>query len=155
MTTAAIVAFLMTAVKSSSVVMTAFVTLAVVVAAIMAFPVVMSVVVAFGVGIIRKLTLGQCLCRGIRRTGHATVELYPGLGQGGLRTHADPAADQGVGLRGFQETGQRAVAAAVGGYDLLRYDFAVLHVVELELLRVAEMLEDLSVFISYRNSHSI
>ena len=47
------------------------------------------------------------------------------------------------------------MAAAVGGNDLLANDPAVLHVVELELLRVSEMLEDLSVFIAYCDSHYI
>ena len=93
--------------------------------------VVMVVMIASGIGIIRERPFRKGFCSGIRRTGHAAVELDPGFGQGGLRSHADPAADQGIGLRGFQETGQRAVTAAVGGNDLFRYNFAVLHIVEL------------------------
>ena len=61
----------------------------------------------------------------------------------------------GVGIIREPAFGQRAVTAAVGGHDLLRDDHAVLHVVELELLRVAEMLKDLSVFVRHCDSHIV
>ena len=50
-------------------------------------------------------------------------------------------------------TSQRAVAAAPGVDDGGGDDAAVLNVIELELRGSAEMLEDLSVFIGYCNSH--
>ena len=164
MAAAALIALLVTALEAFSMMVPAFVALAVLVAAVMAFavmstlmafPVMMVVVVAPGVGIIREPAFGQRPGRRVRGTAHAAVELDPGLGQRALRAHADPAADQRVRLRGLQKAGQRAVTAAAGGHDLFRDDPAVLRVVELELLRVAEMLEDLSVFVSYCNSHSI
>ena len=164
MPAAALVSLLVTAVEAFSMMVPAFVALAVLVAAVMAFavmstlmafPVMMVVVVAPGVGIIREPAFGQRLDRRVRGAVHAAVELDPGLSQRILCAHANAAADQRVRLRGFQKTGQRAVSAAVCGYNLLRDDLTALHVVELELLRVAEMLEDLSVFVSYCNSHSI
>ena len=163
MTAAALIALLMAAVEALPVMVPALVFLAVVVPAFMtfsmvmpalvAFPVVMAVVIAFSIGIILQCTLCQSLSGRIGRTGDPAVELDARLGQRSLCAHANAAADQRVHLCGFQKSGQCAVAAAVGGYDLLRDDFPVLHVIELELLRVAEMLEDLSVFISYCDSH--
>ena len=165
MTAAALIALLMAAVEALpvmvstlvflAVVVPAFMTFSMVMPALVAFPVVMAVVIAFSIGIILQCTLCQSLSGRIGRTGDTAVELDARLGQRSLRAHANAAADQRVHLCGFQKSGQCTVAAAVGGYDLLRDDFPVLHVIELELLRVAEMLEDLSVFVSYCNSHSI
>ena len=149
MTAAALVAFLMTAVEALTVVMTALVTTSVVMTAVMAF----TVVIASGVGIILQRPLDQRLRSCIRRAAHAAVKLNSGLGQCVLRTHADAPADQRVRLGSLQETGQCAVPAAVGGNDLLRDNPAILHVVKLKLLGMTEMLEDLSVFISYCDSH--
>ena len=138
-TAAAFVAFLMAAVKAFSVMMTtfvpfaavmsAFMALAMMMPAIMPFTVMMIVVVASGVGIIRERPFCQCLGSSVRRARHASVEANTGLSQSGLCSHADPAADQGVCLRGFQETGQCAVAAAVGGHDLFSDNLAVLYVI--------------------------
>ena len=165
MTAAAFISLLVAAVKAFAVVVSALMPLTVVVSAFMvfsmvmpalvAFPVVMAVVIAFSIGIILQCTLCQSLSGRVGRTGDPAVELDARLGQRSLRAHANAAADQRVHLCGFQKSGQCTVAAAVGGYDLLRDNFPVLHVIELELLRVAEMLEDLSVFVSYCNSPSI
>ncbi len=146
MTTATVVPFLMPAVKAFSMVMTAFVPLAVVVTAFMTFPVAMTVVVALRVGIIPECALRKRYGCCVRRTGYAAVELDARLCQCILSTHADAAADQGIHLRGFQEARQRAMPAAVGRHDLFLNDFTVLHIIELELLRVTEVLENLSVF---------
>ena len=165
MTAAAFISLLVAAVKAFAVVVSALMPLTVVVSAFMvfsmvmpalvAFPVVMAVVVAFGIGIILQRTLCQSLCGRIGRTGNPAVELDPRLSQRILCPHADAAADQCVRLRCFQEAGQCAVPAAVGGNYLLRYNSSTLHIIELELLGVAEMLENLSVFISYCDSHCI
>ena len=47
------------------------------------------------------------------------------------------------------------MSAAVGGYDPFGDNLPVLHVIELELFGVPEVLKDLSVVISYRNSHIV
>ena len=155
MVAAALIALLVTALEAFSMMVPAFVPCTMMMTALMAFPVMMAVVVASGIGIILQRILCQSLRGCVGRTGNAAVEPDPRLGQCVLRTHADAAANQRVHLRGFQETGQRPVSAAVSGHDLLRDDLSIFHVIELELLRVAEMLEDLSVFVSYRNSHRI
>ena len=49
--------------------------------------------------------------------------------------------------------GQRAVARAVALEDAFGLDRAVLHLVELELARVAKVLKDVSIFIGNRDLH--
>lgn len=143
MAAASVVAFLMTAAVSLSVVVPAFMT----------FSVVVPMVVTLGIGIIFQSALDQCFGCFVRRTRYAAVEFDARFGQRILSAHADAAAEQGVHLRDFQEACQCAVPAAVSGHNLFLDDFTVLHIIELELLRVTEVLENLSVFISYRNSH--
>ena len=141
-------------VVAASAVMTAFVTLAVM-TAIVIFAVMMTVVVTLCVGIELQIPLRERQCRCVCGPGHATVERDACFRKCVARAHADAAADQRVRLRCFQETGERAMSAAVRVHDLFADDFAVRHVIELELLRVAEMLKDLSVFIGDCDSHMI
>ena len=77
----------------------------------------------------------------------AGVQVDAGRCQGVDGAAADAAADQGVHLKGAQEGGQGAVAAAVGVHHHGPGDLAVLHIVELELLGVAEVLENAAVFV--------
>ena len=164
MTAAPLIALLVATVKTFSMVVPTIVLLAVMLSAFMvfsvamtalvAFPVMMTVVVALRIGIILEGALCKRFGCCVRRTGYAAVELDARLGQRVLRAHADAAADQDIHLRGFQEACQRAMPTAVGRHDLFLNDFTVLHIIKLELLRVTEVLENLSVLISYRNSHS-
>ena len=131
---------------AAAAVVAAVVTLAVVMAAVMVFAVVMTVVVALRVGVELQIARRERLRRCVRGAGHAAVELDARFRERVARAHPDAAADQRVRLRRLQESGQRAVAAAVRVHDLLADDFAALRIVELELLCVAEVLEDLSVF---------
>ena len=153
MTAAALITFLMPTIEAFTVVVSAFMPLAMVMATIMTFTVMMAVVITFCVGIILQCPFGQRLRGRVCRACHATIKSDSRLGQRVLRTHANSAADQRVRLRRFQKPGKRAVAAAIGGDDLLSYYSAILYIVELKLLGVAEMLEDLSVFISDCDSH--
>ena len=155
MTAAALIAFLMAAVEAFAVVMSAHMPLATVMTTIVTLAVMVAVMVASGIGIILKRPLGKGLCRRIGGTGNTAVEANPRLGQRVLRAHANAAADQRVHLRRFQEAGQRAMAAAVGGHNLFGDDLAVRYVVELKLLRMAEMLEDFSILISCCDSHTV
>ena len=155
MAAAALVTFLMPTVEAFAVMVSTLVTASVMMSTLVPLTVVMAVVVAFGIGIILQRTLCQSLRGCIGRTRNPAVELDSRLGQRILRTHADAAADQCIRLGGFQESGQCAVTTAIGWYDLLGNDLAILHVVELELLGVAEMLEDLSVFVRHCDSHRV
>ena len=135
-------------VMAAAAVMAAFVTLAVVMAvmaAVMVLAVVMTVVVALRVGVELQISLRERECRRVSGSGHAAVEMNARFRERVARAHADAAADQSIRLRRFQKTGERAVAAAVRVHDLLSDDFAVFRIVELELLRVAEMLDRKSV----------
>ena len=120
MAAAALVTFLMPTVEAFAVMVSALVTASVMMPTLVPLTVVMAVVIAFSIGIILQRTLCQSLSGRIGRTGDPAVELDARLGQRSLRAHADAAADQRVHLCGFQKSGQCAVAAAVGGYDLLR-----------------------------------
>ena len=153
MASAAFIAFLVAARMPFTVVVSAHMALSMVMTTIMTFTVMMAVVIAFGVGIILQCPFGQRLRGRVCRACHAAVEFDSRLSQSILRTHADAAADQRVRLRRFQKPGKSAMTAAVGRDDLLRDDFTILHIVEFELLGVAKMLEDISVFIGYRDSH--
>ena len=90
----------------------------------------------------------------LRFAADAAVELDTGLRQCHLGTAADAAADQGIHALLHQEARQRAVAAAVGVHHFLPDDLAVRHFIDLELLRVAEVLENLTVFIGNCNFHN-
>ena len=125
---------------------------AVIVAAVAA---VMLVMIAAGVGIVVEPSLRQCLRRLVGGALHARVQTDARFGKRHLRAHADAAADQRVDLGFLQKACQQSVAAAVGIHDLRVDDAAVLHIVQLELLGVAEVLEDFSVLIGDRDSHVV
>lgn len=116
-------------------------------------PVRMIVMAALHVGIILQRSCKQSRRRFVRAAGHAAVELNPRLCQRILCACADAAADEYMYAVGCEEARQCAVAAALGIRDLFPDDPVFLHVVELELRRVAKVLEYVSVFICYRNSH--
>ena len=81
--------------------------------------VVMSMVIAVGIRIILQISFGKCFRCFISRTLDYAIKLDSGIGERHLRTHSDPAADQGIRLCCLQETGQRTVPTSVGVYDLL------------------------------------
>ena len=117
--------------------------------------VMMSMVIAVGVRIILQISFGKRLRCFVSRTLDTSIKFDSGIGECHLRTHTDPAANKSIRLCRLQEAGKRAVSASIGVYDLLIYDLSVLYVVQLELLCVSKMLEDLSVFIGYCDSHGI
>ena len=114
---------------------------------------VMVVVIAMGVRVESQRSLRERPCRLVRVSLHAGVELDADVGQRHLRAHADAAANQRVDLGRLQKSGQRSVATPVGINDLRSRKLSVFHIVQLELLGVTEMLKDLSVLISNRDSH--
>ena len=125
MAAAAIVIFLMTAVKAFPMAMSALVIFTVVMSAFMAFTLVMSalvpsavvmsalmtftmmltVVVASGIGIKLERALGKSPGSRVSRTGNAAVKPDARLCQRILCSHANAAADQAIYLSSFQETG--------------------------------------------------
>ena len=91
----------------------------------------------------------------VRRTGNAAKQLYSRICKRRLCTCADASAYERVHTVLPEEPGQCAVAAALCIHDLLGSNRAVFNVIELELLRVAKVLEYRTVFISYCNTHDI
>lgn len=116
-------------------------------------PVRMIVMAALHVGIILQRSCKQSRRRFVRAAGHAAVELNPRLCQRILCACADAAADEYMYAVGCEEARQCAVAAALGIRDLFPDNPVFLHIVELELRRVAKVLEYASIFICYCNSH--
>ena len=113
------------------------------------------VVGALGQGIVHQQPGGQVLRRLVRVPGHPGVELDARLGQGGFGTAPNAAAHQGLHPLGLEEPGQGPVAAAVGVHHLGGDHLAPLQLVELELGGVAEVLEDLSVFVGNGRFHNV
>ena len=101
-----------------------------------------------------QLALQIGVHRLIRVSGGAGAQLDALLRQSGLGAAADAAADQNVDAAIAQQGGQGAVAAAVGVDDLRGDHPAVLHLIDLERLRVAEVLEHFAVFIGDCDFHS-
>ena len=89
----------------------------------------------------------------VRAAGDAGVELDSRLCQGGAGSGPDAAADQGVHPVALEKARQGTVAAA-GGADHLGGGHApVRHIVQLELLTVAEVLKHLAILIGDCDFH--
>ena len=105
------------------------------------------------IGIIVQAAAQQSLHLSVRISGSAGKQLDASLGQGIAGAAADTAANQGLHPVGSQESRQGPVAAAVGVHYLSGHYLAVLHLIDLELLRVPKMLKYLSIVISYCDLH--
>ena len=114
-----------------------------------------AVMVAADVGIVVQVAGQECFHSVIGIAGNTAVELDAGLRQSHLRAAADAAADQNVNTAVEQEICQSAVTAAVGIHDLGGDDSTVFNIVNLELLGVAEMLENQLVCVSNCNFHGV
>lgn len=119
----------------------------------MTFTVMLVVMIAARIRIILQRTRRKRLCRFIRRTFYAGVQPDTGFCDGCPSHRADPAAKQDVRFCRFQKTCKSAVMDAVGVNDLFVHDPSFLDVVQFELLRLAEMLENFSVLIGDCDSH--
>ena len=111
------------------------------------------VVGADRVRVVLELTGQQGLHLGVRAAGGAGKEPDAGLRQGIPGAAADAAADQRVYPVGLQKAGQGPVAAAAGAHHLAGGHFAAVDLIELELFRVAKVLEHLAVVVGYRDFH--
>ena len=123
-------------------------------AGMIAVAVCMVMMVAVHVGIKGESPRQQGCYGFVCRTLHAAVQGDAGLGQGHLRAAADAAADQRIDALSLQKSSQRAVAAAHRVDDFCTDDCTVFYFVNLKLFRVAEMLENLALFICNCNFHT-
>ena len=111
----------------------------------------MVVVVALYVGIKSKRTAEQCFDCGIRRATNTAVKLDSCLCQCHLCATADAAANKCVNAERGKKSCKCSVTATVGIHYFAAYNFSVLCVINLKLFGMAEVLKDLSVFVSYCN----
>lgn len=123
-------------------------------AGMVAVAVCMVMMVAVHVRIKGKRSCQQSRYGFVCRTLHAAVQGDAGLSQSHLRAAADTAADQRIDALSLQKSGQRAVAAAHRVDDFCTDDCTVFYFVNLKLFRVAEMLENLALFICNCNFHT-
>ena len=85
-----------------------------------------------------------------RATG---IDGDPSLVQRVDGTATDAAADERVDAALRQDTREGTVPGTVGAHDLRGDDLALLHVIDIELLGLAKLLEDVAVIVRDRNPH--
>ncbi len=124
-------------------------------AALVAFAMLVSMVATSHIRIICQIAGNVCLDCCIRTAGHTAEQLDACCRERHLRTAADAAADQYVRMQRLQNTRKCSVAAAVGADHLGVHNLIIFNIVHFKLLGMTEMLENLSILISYRNSHRI
>lgn len=112
-----------------------------------------AVMAALDIRIKSKISGQERFYRFIRISCHTAVKLDAGVRKGVLGSHSNTAADQCVHAHLFQKACQSAVSAAIGIRNLLFYNTAVLHIIELKLFCVSKMLKYIPVFKCYCNSH--
>jgi len=111
------------------------------------------VVIADGVGVKLQGSVEKCLYSLVSHTDDTGIEHHAGLCQCSAGAAADTAADEHISLQLLQKGRQSTVTAAVGRNDHRIDDLTAHHIIYLELLGVAKVLEDLAVFISNRDTH--
>lgn len=133
--------------------MAAVVAASVIATAVSALAVLVIMVVTVHIRVIAESAGDECIDRCIRISADTTEKTDADLCKGHLCTTTDATADQCIDTELHQETGERAVTTAVRIHDRLAYDLTIRHIVDLKLLGMTEVLENLSVFIGYCNSH--
>ena len=124
--------------------------------AAVSFPMLMlSVMTALYIRIVRKSSCYQSFYRIICASGNTAVKLNSSFCQRILGSCSDSAADQRVYLQIRKKACQSAVSASICIYNLLLCNLPFFHIIDLELLRMSEVLEYFSVFIGYCYSHLI
>ncbi len=115
--------------------------------------VMMVMVVTFGIGIISKVTCNKALYRLVCISVDTAIELNACLGKCHLCAAANAAADQHIDIELGKKTGKCAMSASVGVDDLCRKNFIAFNGINLELLRVTEVLKNFTIAISYCDFH--
>ena len=134
--------------------MAAMLTAAVVTAGVTFLAMLVVMVITVNIGVVAQTSVEQCAHRSVSVTADTAVELDTRFDKCCLCTAADASANQSVHAVLHQEACQCAVTASVGINNLHVDDFAVRSFIKLELFGVAEMLENLTVFIGNCNFHN-
>lgn len=119
-----------------------------------AFVVMMIVMGAVRAGILRQHAGQQPGDRLVRGAGNARVERDVCVVQRDLCTHSDASTDQRIHTKVGQHAGKRAVAAAGDGDDFALHPLSLPNSIHLELGGMAEVLEDLAVFVGDCDFHN-
>ena len=115
--------------------------------------VMMVMVVAFGIGIIRKVPCSKALYRLVCISCDTAIELDTCLGKCHLCAAANAAADQYIDIELGKKAGECTMAASIGVDHLSGENFITLNGINLELLRVAEVLKNFTIAVSYCDFH--
>lgn len=115
--------------------------------------VMMVMVVTFGIGIISKVPCNKALYRFVCISVDTAIELNACLCKCHLCTAANAPADQHIYIELGKKTGKCAVSASVGVDDLCRKNFIPFNGINLKLLRVAEVLKNFTITVSYCDFH--
>ena len=115
--------------------------------------VMMVMVVTFGIGIISKVSCNKALYRLVCISVDTAIELNAGLGKCHLCTAANAAADQHIYIELGKKARKCAVSASIGVDHLSEKDFIPFNGINLELLRVTEVLKNFTITISYCDFH--
>ncbi len=86
-----------------------------------------------------------------RRTG---IDIDAGLSESINSPAANATADKHVNATRCEHAGESTVAGTIRSYNLRGYNLTALNVIELKLLRATKVLENLTVFVGYRNPHN-
>ena len=115
--------------------------------------VMMVMVVTFCIGIISKVPCNKALYRLVSISVDTAIELNACLGKCHLRTAADTAADQHIYIELGKKARKCAVSAAIGVDYLSGKNFIAINGINLELLRMAKVLKNFTITISYCDFH--
>ena len=133
--------------------MAAVIAAAVTATAVFALAVLVIMVVTVHIRVIAEISSDECIDRCICVPADPTEKTDTDLGECHLCTTTDAATDQCIDTELHQEACQCAVATAIRIHYFCTNDFAVCDIVDLKLCGMSEVLENLSVFIGYCNSH--
>ena len=117
--------------------------------------VMMVMVVTFGIGIISKVPCNKALYRFVCISVDTAIKLNACLCKCHLSTSANAAADQHIYIELGKKASECAMSASIGVDDLCRKDFIPVYSINLKLLRVAEMLKNFTIALSYCDFHLI
>ena len=115
---------------------------------------VFAVVGAVGHGAGTELSVDDVLHVVVGVAGESGVDLDAHHSEGVDRSSADAAADELGDAHVLQVDGECLVTVAAVVYDLGGHDLTILDLVDLELLGVAEVLENLSVLVGGSYEHN-
>ena len=87
-----------------------------------------------------------------RRTG---IDIDAGLSEGVNSPAADATADKHVDAACCKHAGKSAMTNTIRAYYLRGYNLTVFDVVDLELLCSTKVLENLTIFVGYRDPHTV